>query len=95
MGSVKIWIIIAAFLLGIISVFVWAGDYSRAARITAQELKARMASGEKLIILDVRNDPAYRESNYKIPGSIRVPLEEVDKISEEIPKDALVIAYCT
>ena len=95
MGSGKIWIIAAVFLAGIIAVFVWAGDFSGAARITAQELKARMDRGEKLIVLDVRTAPSFRQSNSKIPGSIRIPLEEVDKRSGELPRDTLVIAYCT
>ena len=43
-------------------------------RITVDELKRRMDSGEQFTVIDVRNSKAWAEADTVIPGAIRVPL---------------------
>jgi len=64
-------------------------------RITVDELKKRMESGEDFTIIDVRKSEAWAESDTTIPESIRVPLDELNQNLGRIPKSRPVVAYCT
>jgi len=64
-------------------------------RITAQDLKRRMDMHEPLTVLDTRAPDAWKTSDVQIPGSIRVPPDEVGQHLAEIPREGLVVAYCT
>jgi len=66
-----------------------------AKRITAEELKQRMESGEALQILDVRNRFDYMKSHETIPGSIRMPVNKVLDRLGELDLAALTVAWCT
>ena len=46
-------------------------------RITIDELKRRMESGEDFTIIDVRKPEAWADSDTMIPESIRVPLDDL------------------
>ncbi len=62
-------------------------------RVTVDELKKLMAS-DRVLVLDVRAADAYKESH--IPGSISVPVGEIDKHVEKLKsakKD--LVTYCT
>jgi rhodanese-related sulfurtransferase len=54
-----------------------------------------MERGEPFTFIDSRNPKAWAESNEKLPGAIRVPAEEAERHLSEIPKDRVVIVYCT
>jgi rhodanese-related sulfurtransferase len=64
-------------------------------RITIDELKRRMESGEDFTIIDVRKPDAWAESDTMIPESIRVPLDDLEKNLARIPKKRPAVAYCT
>jgi rhodanese-related sulfurtransferase len=64
-------------------------------RITVEELKRRMDAHEALTVLDARAPDAWERSDVQIPGSIRVPPDKVDEHLSEIPRDRLVVPYCT
>jgi rhodanese-related sulfurtransferase len=64
-------------------------------RITVEELKRRMDSGERLAILDNRAQEAWEKSDVQIPGSLRVPPDEAGKHLQEIPQGAAIVTYCT
>jgi rhodanese-related sulfurtransferase len=66
-----------------------------ATRVTAEEIKERMARGEQFAFVDTRNPQAWGEAETKLPGALRVPADEVDKHLSEIPRDRAVITYCT
>lgn len=66
-----------------------------AGRITPEELKRRMDAGEDFTIIDVRNPQAWSESDRKMPGAIRVPMDEFDRHLPQIPKNKPIVAYCT
>jgi rhodanese-related sulfurtransferase len=50
-----------------------------APRITADELKRRMDSGEDFTVVDVRNPQAWGQSDTMIPEAIRVQLDDFDR----------------
>ena len=64
-------------------------------RITIDELKRRMESGEDFTIIDVRKPEAWADSDTMIPESIRVPLDDLEKNLARIPKNRPAVAYCT
>ena len=65
------------------------------ARITAEEAKTRVDRGEPIAFVDTRNPRAWAESDVKLPGAVRVPLDEVAKYASHVPKDRSVVTYCT
>lgn len=62
--------------------------------LTAQEAKARMDSGDSIVVLDVRTQAEFEENH--IEGAVLIPNETI--ISEppaELPdKDAEILIYC-
>lgn len=64
-------------------------------RITIQQLKEKMDANEEVIILDVRSKYAWESSSIKIKGAIRVDPEQVEAGTKSLPKDKLIVAYCT
>jgi hypothetical protein len=77
-----------------------AADFSAAQlagvnRITAQDLKAKIDGGENVVILDARSGGEYEGSKIKIPGSIRMPLFDVETRYKELPTDREIVTYCT
>ena len=61
-------------------------------RVTITELKDLLASNQAVII-DVRNAESYKASHIK--GSTLIPEAEVAKRSDELPKDKLIVTYCS
>jgi len=64
-------------------------------RLTVNEVKERIDRGEQFVFVDSRNPKAWAEAQNKLPGAIRVPVDEVEGHLEEIPRDRVVITYCT
>jgi membrane protein DedA with SNARE-associated domain len=64
------------------------------ARITPEELKQRLDSGEDVMIIDVRHALDFEADPYLIPGTLRIPSEELESYPE-VPKDREVVVYCT
>jgi hypothetical protein len=64
-------------------------------RITTKELKRRLDSGERLVILDDRGQEAWEKSDLQIPSSLRVPADQVDRFVDRIPANRPVITFCS
>ncbi|HEX4947893.1 MAG TPA: rhodanese-like domain-containing protein [Blastocatellia bacterium] len=64
-------------------------------RITVDEVQERMRRGEPFTFLDVRNPQAWSEADTKLPGAMRVTVDEVEQMLSSIPRDRVVITYCT
>jgi rhodanese-related sulfurtransferase len=56
-------------------------------RITVDELRKRMEAGEDFTIIDTRNPQAWAQSNEKLPGAMRVPVDASEQNLSRIPKD--------
>lgn len=63
--------------------------------ITAEELKARMDRGDRIVVIDTRVRGTYAQSDIKIKGAIDIPLTEVDAHLAEIPFGRELVTYCT
>jgi membrane protein DedA with SNARE-associated domain len=63
------------------------------ARITPEELRDRMGSGEDLYIVDLRT---ILDNDWPpVPGAIRLSVEDLTSKSQQIPRDREIILYCT
>lgn len=60
-------------------------------KISADELRRRMRK-EEILLLDVRPQVEYRAGH--LPGSISIPLDELERRLEELPENKTIVAYC-
>ena len=63
-----------------------------APRITAEEAYKLYERGE-LLVIDTRTEPVYKES--RIKGAILIPVNEVAAKANELPRDKMILTYCT
>jgi 3-mercaptopyruvate sulfurtransferase SseA len=63
-----------------------------ARRITAEELY-KMYEQNQVLIVDTRNDAAFKQSHIK--GAILIPSNDVGARLGELPKDKFIATYCT
>ena len=61
-------------------------------RIAASDLKKKMDSGEKILLIDVREDAELKQEG-AIPGAIHIPVGDLDKRMKDIPKDVELLFY--
>jgi len=61
-------------------------------RIAVSDLKKKLDSGEKLLLIDVREDWEL-EQDGAIGGAIHIPMGELDARMKDIPKDVQLIFY--
>jgi membrane protein DedA with SNARE-associated domain len=67
----------------------------RIARITAEELKRKLDSGEDVVVIDLRHAIDFEAEPETIPGALHVPPEELEQRHEQIPRGRELILYCT
>jgi molybdopterin/thiamine biosynthesis adenylyltransferase/rhodanese-related sulfurtransferase len=60
--------------------------------MTVEELKKRMDAGEPLTLLDVRTPQEYEIA--RIPGSVLIPLHELEDRVGELDPAAMIVAHC-
>jgi sodium/hydrogen antiporter len=65
-------------------------------RITLDEMKRLQANGERVVLLDVRKEGAWRESGIKAQGAIRLPPDSARTRAAELalPRHDWLVAYC-
>lgn len=61
-------------------------------RITVVELKDLMAKGQAFVV-DVRNQDSFDQSH--IQGAKLIPVADTLKHINELPKDKLIVTYCS
>ena len=61
-------------------------------RIAISQLKSKLESGEKFLLIDVREDRELVDDG-AIPGAIHIPVAELDKRMKDIPKDIRLVFY--
>jgi len=67
----------------------------RTARITAEELKAKLDAGESVLILDLRAALEIATHPETIPGALRVDAADLGARHQEIPRDRDIVLFCT
>ena len=66
-----------------------------ASRISVDDLRDRLNRGENIFFVDTRNPKAWGEAETRLPGAIRVPADQVEQHLADIPRDRMIVAYCT
>ncbi len=64
------------------------------ARITPEEVKQRLDTGEDLTILDVRAPFEFSTDPFIIPGALPFPLEQLEREHHKIPRDRDIVLCC-
>jgi membrane protein DedA with SNARE-associated domain len=67
----------------------------RIARISPEELKAKLDGGEQILIVDVRNRIDFEAEPTIIPGALHLTIEDLDQRHHEIPREREIVLYCT
>jgi rhodanese-related sulfurtransferase len=61
-------------------------------RLTKDELRAALDKGTAIVV-DVRPAQAYQQTHIK--GAIHIPLEQVGARTGELPRDKMIVTYCS
>jgi len=61
--------------------------------MSQEELKSRLGSSD-LIVLDARPRSQWESSEFKIPGALWAPNDQIDQWAAELPKEKTVVTYC-
>jgi membrane protein DedA with SNARE-associated domain len=67
----------------------------RIARITPEELKAKLDAGEDLMLVDVRHRVEFDSEPSIIPGALHLTTEELAARHLEIPRHREIVLYCS
>lgn len=62
-------------------------------RMTPEEATARMSAGENILIVDIRPVEAFRDEH--VTGAINVPWKDLPEGHAMLPRDRLLLLYCT
>jgi hypothetical protein len=65
-------------------------------RITLAELKAIQTRGDRVVLLDVRKDRAWNDSDQMAAGAVRLPPDNAAQRAAELalPRHDWLVAYC-
>ena len=73
-------------------------EADKAPRITCEELKQLMDKGEKVVIIDMRENTAYNAGHIK--GAVNICYDPLENPQERemrlsvLPQDTLLVLYC-
>lgn len=60
--------------------------------ISPEQLKARLESNERPVLLDVRQD--WETKLCRLDNSVHIPIEEIEVRTEELSPDDEIVVYC-
>jgi hypothetical protein len=98
LGSWLIGLTLVAFVIYIVGKYIRRQRFIRhlrIARITPVELKRKLDSGEALMIVDLRHSLDFGADPMMVPGAVHLSPDELERRSQEIPRDRDVVLYCT
>ncbi len=61
--------------------------------ITSRDAKALLDSNKAVFLLDVRTQQEYSQG--RLNGSVLIPIGELERRINEVPKDKTILVYCT
>jgi len=64
------------------------------ARVSPEEVKQRLDSGENLLMVDLRHAVEFEADPRTIPGALHLSIEELDRQHQDIPRDREIILFC-
>ena len=99
MRTAKRCIVVVLFVLGL-SVTAAYAQQPAAGTVTAEELKAKMASRQPVLVIDVRAPEVFATSTTTVKGSYHFKVRHLKYRSQfppfkDLPRDAEIVTYCT
>ncbi|GAM09710.1 hypothetical protein OR1_01990 [Geobacter sp. OR-1] len=82
-------IVSLVFLLGLIAVTAFSAGYRN---ISSTEARKMIDQKKNIYLLDVRTHEEYRQARLK--GSILIPINEIERRLNEVPKNRPILVYC-
>lgn len=67
----------------------------RIARIGVDDLKAKLDSGEDVVIVDLRRALDVKAEPETIPGALRMDAQELERTNDLFPGDREIVLFCT
>jgi membrane protein DedA with SNARE-associated domain len=64
-------------------------------RITPEELNARLAAGEEIVIVDLRHAAEFEADDKSLPRAMRIAPEAIEGNIGLIPADREIVLFCT
>ncbi len=64
------------------------------ARISPEELKEKIDSGEDVLIVDLRHSIEFDANPQTIPGALHVDAAELEEAADVIPRDREIVLFC-
>ena len=64
-------------------------------RITPEELRARLAAGEDIVVVDLRHTAEFEADPKSLPRAVRIAPEAIEQQLRAIPADREVVLFCT
>ena len=64
-------------------------------QLTVAQVRDLVAAGDPLVFIDSRNPIAWGSSRVKLPGALRIPIDEVERHLAALPRHRRLIVYCT
>ena len=90
-GNDKVRIVLQFILLTLLPVYAFSSDFQTPA-ITAQELHARQAGTDQLLVIDVRDVAEYKSGH--VPGAINIPQKKLDRQLDTLLDASGIVLYC-
>jgi membrane protein DedA with SNARE-associated domain len=97
-GTWTVGLAVVAFVIYVAAKFITRQRFLRRiriARISPEDLKARLDDGEDLMIVDVRDRIDFAAEPSIIPGALHLSIEDLEARHREIPRDRDIVLYCT
>lgn len=63
--------------------------------INVEDARKMLDRRERVTFVDARNPVAWGAATDKLPGAIRIPVDEVDQHIGKLPESGTLITYCT
>lgn len=64
-------------------------------RITPEELNARLAAGEEIVVVDLRHAAEFEADHKSLPSAMRIAPEAIERSIGLIPADREIVLFCT
>ncbi len=80
-----------ALLVALLPATGFASDFQTPA-MSAQQLQERRASGEQLLVIDLREVAEYKSGH--VPGAINIPQRKLERGLDRLREAASVVLYC-
>lgn len=87
-GGRRLLLVGACLLVGVV---LADGQAVPETRVDIDELKAAIDSGATMLLIDVRED--YEVESGSMPGSIHIPLGQLEGRLSDIPKDVRLVFF--